>query len=212
MVRIFLAASIRGDHAVLVLESRKSKIITKYRSMEIVTGVPATTSTSPNSSKKKVNPARARRSKLRLEQFHKRKEVEKMKKQVGSKAAGDLSSSTTQLVLNLVQGENVPVETGLHSPIIQVDGQEHPDENISFSFKSEYGEEDILYALEEMFPADVVTSTHLRSRVRLGALSADHQCIVSLRLPAGQTDFGWPESPSHSGHDDTFREVERIMP
>ena len=50
--------------------------------------------------------------------------------------------------------------------------------DVSFSFKSEYGEEYIRLALEEMFPPFVA---QLDSRVRLGRLSADHQCIVSLR-------------------------------
>ena len=56
MVRTFLAASNRGDYAVLFLETRKQQIKAKYRSTEIVTGVPVTTrSPFPE---KKVNPAR----------------------------------------------------------------------------------------------------------------------------------------------------------
>jgi hypothetical protein len=54
IVRMFLAASNRGDHAVLVLESRKQKITTKYRSVERIAGAPASTSTI---SSKKNNPA-----------------------------------------------------------------------------------------------------------------------------------------------------------
>ena len=57
IVRMFLAASKRGDHAVLVLESRKQKITTKYRSVKRIAGAPASTSTI---SYKKKNPARAR--------------------------------------------------------------------------------------------------------------------------------------------------------
>ena len=34
MVRMFLAASTRGDHAVLTLETRNKQLITKYRSAE----------------------------------------------------------------------------------------------------------------------------------------------------------------------------------
>ena len=52
----------------LVLESRNMQIFTKYRSVEKVAGPSAPTSTTTiTSSKKKRNPARARRSKLRLE-------------------------------------------------------------------------------------------------------------------------------------------------
>ena len=61
MLRIFLAASSRGEEASLVLETRKGKLTTKYRCVETVTGVPDPTST--NCTKKRMNPARARRSK-----------------------------------------------------------------------------------------------------------------------------------------------------
>ena len=80
IVRMFLSASNRGDHAVLVLESRKHQITNKYKSVERKAGAPASTSTT--STKKKMNPARARRSKLRrLEQFIAEKEQENLKKQ-----------------------------------------------------------------------------------------------------------------------------------
>ena len=73
LLRMFLAASSRGEHTVLVLESRKSTITTKYRCVENLAGVPASSSTSTNGPRKKLNPARARRSKLRLEEFIKKK-------------------------------------------------------------------------------------------------------------------------------------------
>ena len=70
----------------LVLDSRKQQITTKYTSVERVAGAPASTSTG---SSKKKNPARARRSKLRLEQFTKKKEDEKLNQQnIGSQKAG----------------------------------------------------------------------------------------------------------------------------
>ena len=56
--------------------------------------------------------------------------------------------------------------------------------------QSEYGEEDIRLAIEEIFPPLVA---QLDSRVRLGRLSADHQCIVSLRDTLGQNvNLSWP--------------------
>ena len=70
---MFLAASSRGEHTVLLLESRKSTITTKYRCVENLAGVPASSSTSTNGTRKKVNPARGRRSKLRLEELIKKK-------------------------------------------------------------------------------------------------------------------------------------------
>ena len=67
LLRIFLEATSRGEHALLVLESRNKKMTTKYRSEETLVGAPANTSkpTVP----KKINPARARRSKLQLDKF-----------------------------------------------------------------------------------------------------------------------------------------------
>ena len=127
MVRTFLAASNRGDYAVLFLETRKQQIKAKYRSTEIVTGVPVTTR-SPLP-KKKVNPARTRRSKLRLEQFLKKKEHEKLENQQAGKAAADLSSSKpNQLVLQLNEEDIVPEENGPNSPILQIDGNLERDE------------------------------------------------------------------------------------
>ena len=67
VLRIFLAATARGEKAELILETRIGRLTTKYRSSETVEGVPATSSTSTK--KKKMNPARARRSRLRLEEF-----------------------------------------------------------------------------------------------------------------------------------------------
>ena len=68
MVRMFLAASTRGDHVVLILESRNKQMITKYRSVEKVAETPAPANTqNSNTNRRRVNPARARRSKFRLE-------------------------------------------------------------------------------------------------------------------------------------------------
>ena len=79
-LRIFLAASSRGEEAVLILETRKNKLTTKYRSVELFVESPASTipSTKPN---RKVNPARAKRSKLRMELFTKRKLEEKKRQE-----------------------------------------------------------------------------------------------------------------------------------
>ena len=66
IARIFLASSSRGKHTVMLLGSRKGTITRKYRCVENVEGVPASTNTSANVPDKKVNHARARRSKLRF--------------------------------------------------------------------------------------------------------------------------------------------------
>ena len=76
LLETFLSASSRGEHALLILETRKTSISMKYRSVETVTGPSATTSPSA-ALKKKMNPARARRSKARLELFLKKKDEER---------------------------------------------------------------------------------------------------------------------------------------
>ena len=209
MVRMFLSSSTRGDHSVLTLETRDQRIVTKYRSVETVAGTSATANTpATRTPKRRTNPARARRSRLRMEQFQKKKEDQKQNNQeTGIKiAAGDSSSICSMLVVQLSDGKETNVETGPHSPILQVDGNDSAQlRDVSYSFKSEYGEEDIRLALEEIFPPFVA---QLDSRVRIGRLSADHQCTVSLRDIFRQSEkLSWPEIPMD---DDVFRELKRI--
>jgi hypothetical protein len=204
MLRIFLAASKRGDHASLILDTRRKDIVTKYRSVEQVAGVSATTNTPSTSSTKRMNPARARRSLTRLEKFKKKKEAEKLRqeKTESKAAAGESSSRPSQLVIDHGTGLKKAEETWPHSPIPKVDGQETLEkEEVSYTFKSEYGEEDILHSLGIIFPPFVAS---LDSRVRLGRREADHQqCIVSLRNPFDPEEiFLWPEK---GRDDDVFR-------
>ena len=205
MVRIFLASSNRGEQSVLILESKDQQIITKYRSVERVAGASATPPPS-RTTKRGWNPARARRSKLRLEAFQKKKEYDKENK-IGSKvAAGGSSSRSSQLVLNLEKQENKFEDSNIISPIPQIDGQALSLlDDLSFTFKSDYGEEDILASLDEIFPPFV---TSLNSRVRLGRLEADHQCIVGIRIPAAERkNFSWPAMPNCA---EVIREVKRL--
>ena len=92
MLQIFLATKSRGEQAVLILETRQGTLTTKYRTVEALAGVPATTNTcSEPPCKKKENPARARRSRLRLEKFMQQKVDEKLKAEqpkVTNEAAG----------------------------------------------------------------------------------------------------------------------------
>ena len=174
MVRMFLAASNRGDQALLMLDPRKQKITKKYRIVEKTTGIPAPTSTS---SSKKKNPARARRSRLRLEQFIKKKEDEKINNQ---QKTGSQTTARGKLVLDLAkEGQVKPLEivgTGILSPILQVDGEVVLENQAKYSFISMYAKEDILYTLDEIFPRTEVKCT-LESRVRVEPLSAHHLCI-----------------------------------
>ena len=98
------------------LGSSKSPPSMKYRIVETMSITSATTSTSS----KKKNPARARRSRLRLEQFNKKKEDEKLNKQ----QTGSQTAAGAKLVLNLAREEQImPVATGSLSPILQLDGE-----------------------------------------------------------------------------------------
>ena len=93
-------------------------------------------------------------------------------------------------MLELANEEVRPhVGTDLHSPILQVDGVlDTKDFTVTYQFTSSYGEEDILYSLEELFP---VKSTVLLSRVRVTPLRAEHLCTVTWKGTAGQR-LAWP--------------------
>ena len=77
---------------------------------------------------------------------------------------------------------NIPVETGLNSPIPQVDG-EHVVDHLTFSFKSDYGKEDIEDTLNITF--------NWISRERIMPLGSEHLCTVVLQEVDCQT-FSWP--------------------
>ena len=104
LMEIFLAASSRGEKSVLVLETRMKTVNIKYRSVDTVAGAPATTDTSATPCiKRKITPARARRSKFRLDEFVRKKQGEKASldhqqtgenHEVGSQVAGNTSSIT----------------------------------------------------------------------------------------------------------------------
>ena len=148
-----LIQTARGDNTVLTLESRSKQIITKYRSVEKVTGPTATTSpsTATQSSRRK-NPSRAKRSRLRLEKYNQKKDDEKLNQQeFGSQTPVDSESTSKRLILELGKEEEPVVGTPLLSPILQVDGPIDV-EIVKFTFRSEYAEEDIIYTLEEIFP------------------------------------------------------------
>ena len=227
MLEIFLAASSRGKKAVIVLETRMKTVNIKYRSMDTVAGAPATTDTSATPCiKRKITPARARRSKLRLDEFIRKKQGEKASSdhqqtgennEVGSQAAGntssitsgrtagDTSSATNKLVIELPNTveQDRPVES-----IPQVDGQEEGvqgEDKVTYTFVSNFGEEDILYALTEVFPL-TETETKFVSRLRLRPLSAHHQCTVTVNQAGGQ--ISWPEMvPSLA---EVFQDLKRI--
>ena len=74
-----------------------------------------------------------------------------------------------------------------------------------YSFVSDFGEEDILFSLEEVFPPEKIAT--LLSRVRVSPLSADHQCHMMLRPVQGKKT-SWPALGPENV--DVFREVKII--
>ena len=125
---------------------------------------------------------------------------------ISDTGGGDTSNNSSMLIDNLQQTKGKPLETRLNSQIPQVDGSHvSPMKEEVNSFKSDYGEEDILYSLEEIFPVDIAK---LVSRVRTAQRSADHLCTVLLRPVQGQK-YSWPEELSQT-NSKVFREVQKI--
>ena len=211
LLKIFLAASSRGEQAVLVLETKGRTLTTKFRNVESVVGTPAIANTCDTIRKKKFNPARVRRNQLRLEKFLKKKLEDSQgdsKPQTGRVELGNTSTTTSQgnmLILELDKMENTrPEKTGPGSPILQVDGDQGNgggDVHTAYSFKSEYGEEDILYFLETIFPENEAILVY---RKRIKPMKADHKCIVEIR----KRDFSWPKLKKCD--EDLFRELQKI--
>ena len=175
-----LIQTARGDNTVLTLESRSKQIITKYRSVEKVTGPTATTSPSTTtSSMRRTNPSRAKRSRLRLEKFNQKKEDEKLDQQeIGSQSPAVAEATSTKLIIELDKEMKQGVETPLHSPILQVDGPIE-EENMKYTFKSEYAEEDLIYTIEEIFPEK---NANLESIVQCRPKSAECLCTVIVKF------------------------------
>ena len=74
------------------------------------------------------------------------------------------------------------------SAIPQVDGTS--DEEVVFTFVSDFHREDIEYTLKEVIPANV--ETELISVVRIGGLkSADQLCTLQIKMPP-EKKFKWP--------------------
>ena len=165
-----------------------------YRYVEVAPGTPVYSHGS--GIPKKKNPARARGSKLRLEEFLKKKEEasqehQKTGEQVSRKdvCAGNASNTASQLI-SVSPGVNIPVETGMNSPIPQVDG-EHVVEHLIYSFKSDYAKEDIEDTLSEILPKNITYNWISRERTRPLEFDAEHLCSVVLHGVKDQ-NFSWP--------------------
>ena len=193
MLRIFLDASSRGEEACLVLETRKGQLTTKYRCVENVPGVPAQTA-------KNVNPARARRSKARLEKFTRTKLAEK------SNFAGETRTTPNKLILELeTQPKDNTVEMKEPSPIEEkIEKKEILTQ--FYSFKSRHPEQVIIDSLRKIFPPGGDTSTTLVLREWLSTTKEDHLCTLKVETTA--KDLSWPKMEAYLV--DIFREQRRL--
>ena len=104
LLKIYLAASSRGEMAVLVLETKSKAVNTKYRSMDTVSGMPTPpSSTCPK--RRRNNPARAKRSQLRLENFAKKK-IEGHTRRSANFGITSSNCNSNRLVLELAKEED----------------------------------------------------------------------------------------------------------
>ena len=146
LLMIFLAASSRGEHASLVLESRRKTITSKYRCVETLAGTPAPTNT-PRNMEKKMNPARQRRFRLRQEEYF-RKKNEQAEASGNEKSADSLPNQTAGAQLLVVQLDDQQAGNLVDNEAPQVDGSDKPAEEDTneveacFIFVSDYGDVD----------------------------------------------------------------------
>ena len=185
LLRIFLAARSRGEDAVLILETRRKTLSTKYRSDENSAGAPAATNTPPLKKRSK-NPARVERSRLRLEKFIKKKADDKNQAE-NSLVSPAVGTPSRRLIIDL-EGDR-SVGSGLASPIPQVDGvvKAIPPDQVHYTFISDYHKDDIEYTLNELFRT---RNAQLVSCVAPRPIqSADQECIVAVKKVADEDIF-----------------------
>ena len=94
------------------------------------------------------------------------------------------------------------------SPIPQVDGVEETVEVVTYEFKSDYAEEDIVYSMEEIF--ETIGNIKLVSMVStMRPRSAECLCTVEIRPNEGQ-NFSWPKMDK--SNEDVFQDLRRVVP
>ena len=203
LFRMFLDASSKGVQAELLLETRRKTVTSKFWCVESFSGDPV--EAVPRKQKRKENPSRARRSRLRMEQFQIKKKKERS--MVAGGPSTTISSDTSNEVVKVLDSsKGVDRTAGPQiasiSPIPQVDGTEDKQE-VVFTFQSDYVEKDILDSFTEIFPG---TAADLTSRVRVSPRSADHFCMVVLN-PVHPRTFSWPAMDPENTK--VFREIRR---
>ena len=111
-------------------------------------------------------------------------------------------------MIELPKEQDKHAENSVTSPIPQVDGQDRGKEDkgedkVTYTFVSDFGEEDIIYSLSEIFPE---METNLVYGMQLRPRSAHHMCTVTVLREGGQ--ISWPEM--RADITEVFQDLKRI--
>ena len=131
------------------------------------------------------------------------KQLDSVTEEAAVDIVGDSNNDSKKLVLALEKSEGRTDETGNPSPIPQMDGAA-AEQVAVYEFKSDYGEEDIEYSLQEIFQ----DSATLVSRVALRPRSAEHLCTVEIKLGDSE-NFSWPNM--RKDQKEVFSDLQKIV-
>ena len=104
-------------------------------------------------------------------------------KDLDRQAVGDTSCKSNMLILELPSVKDKSVGISLPNPILQVDVEQMEKGEMKNQFISNYAEEDIVYTLDEIFPAG---SFELECLQQCAPRSADCIYTVVVNLLPGQ--------------------------
>jgi hypothetical protein len=168
----------------------------------------------PQNKRRKKTPSQLRREERRRNErsaaqveCENEKNVEKDAKPVAEEA-----TIVKQTKIPVIASKTVveTVDTAIVDEVCTDEQFEHAaEEKVIFSFKSDYGEEDITDTMkEEVFVNTKVKKANLVSRVRTSPLSAEHLCFVELEPAESLSDFLWPAMDGENLV--VFQELKRI--
>ena len=84
--------------------------------------------------------------------------------------------------------------TSTLSLLIKFEDNHVDDDTVTYTFQSEYAEEDIIETLDEIFSdKKAAETTALVSRVRIEPSSNVHECAVEIKVATANKSFCWPE-------------------
>ena len=126
----------------------------------------------------------------------------KLTEEVNGSTAFETNKTKNQTAVSVNNPEEISDEVCSDSVYLG----KHAEENVTFTFMSDYGEEDIIDSLQEIFPG---ITADLQSRVRVERLSADHFCTVMLH-PVPARTFVWPRPAMDPVNTEVFKDIRRI--